>query len=149
MKWCLVAAALVLPPIGDKPYFITLGPHDFYWFSLELKQVCELRIPEIASIDVADESMFFEETRTELESILAAYLQASCWSGKKARTIKSASLLEVISVPYNSSLFYMAMIHIEYIDGNPEIYNLPLTIAFGEKASYTGCPKTPNCKNIK
>jgi maltose alpha-D-glucosyltransferase/alpha-amylase len=125
-----------IPPIGDKPYFITLGPHDFYWFSLELKQVCELRIPEIASLDVADESMFFEETRTELESILAAYLQASCWSGKKARTIKSASLLEVISVPYNSSLFYMTMIQIEYIDGNPEIYNLPVTIAFGEKASY-------------
>src|SRR6202050_1116018 len=23
------------PPIGDLPYFITLGPHGFYWFSLE------------------------------------------------------------------------------------------------------------------
>jgi maltose alpha-D-glucosyltransferase/alpha-amylase len=23
------------PPIGDLPYFITLGPHDFYWFRLE------------------------------------------------------------------------------------------------------------------
>ena len=23
------------PPIGDLPYFLTLGPHGFYWFSLE------------------------------------------------------------------------------------------------------------------
>src|SRR4029453_15411948 len=23
------------PPIGDLPYFLTLGPHSFYWFSLE------------------------------------------------------------------------------------------------------------------
>ena len=26
-----------LPPISDKPYFLTLGPHAFYWFSLEAK----------------------------------------------------------------------------------------------------------------
>jgi maltose alpha-D-glucosyltransferase/alpha-amylase len=23
------------PPIGDLPYFITLGPHTFYWFRLD------------------------------------------------------------------------------------------------------------------
>src|SRR2546430_8578793 len=22
------------PPIGDAPYFLTLGPHSFYWFAL-------------------------------------------------------------------------------------------------------------------
>ena len=24
-----------MPPIGESPYFFTLGPHSFYWFSLE------------------------------------------------------------------------------------------------------------------
>jgi maltose alpha-D-glucosyltransferase/alpha-amylase len=23
------------PPIGELPYFVTLGPHGFYWFRLE------------------------------------------------------------------------------------------------------------------
>ena len=23
------------PAVGDLPYFITLGPHGFYWFTLE------------------------------------------------------------------------------------------------------------------
>src|SRR5205807_7541681 len=23
------------PPVGDLPYFVTLGPHGFYWFALE------------------------------------------------------------------------------------------------------------------
>src|ERR1700682_3251182 len=27
------------PPIGEQPYVITLGSHDFYWFSLETKPV--------------------------------------------------------------------------------------------------------------
>ena len=26
------------PPIGDLPYFVTLGPHGFYWFKLEAAQ---------------------------------------------------------------------------------------------------------------
>ena len=26
---------MAFPPVGDLPYFITLGPHGFYWFSLE------------------------------------------------------------------------------------------------------------------
>jgi maltose alpha-D-glucosyltransferase/alpha-amylase len=29
------------PPIGELPYFITLGPHDFYWFRLEKRPVSE------------------------------------------------------------------------------------------------------------
>jgi maltose alpha-D-glucosyltransferase/alpha-amylase len=23
------------PPIGDSPYFLSLGPHSFYWFRLD------------------------------------------------------------------------------------------------------------------
>jgi len=26
------------PPIGELPYFLTLGPHGFYWFRLEMKE---------------------------------------------------------------------------------------------------------------
>jgi maltose alpha-D-glucosyltransferase/alpha-amylase len=25
------------PPIGKGPYFLSLGPHGFYWFRLELQ----------------------------------------------------------------------------------------------------------------
>src|SRR5262249_35638734 len=45
------------PPVGKAPYVLTLGPHAFYWFSLEAKQVnvpdgvapaAERRLPELA-----------------------------------------------------------------------------------------------------
>ena len=26
------------PPIGDRPYFLSLGPHGFYWFRLEPRE---------------------------------------------------------------------------------------------------------------
>src|SRR5687768_18164969 len=28
-----------MPPVGETPYFLTLGPHSFYWFSIEPKKV--------------------------------------------------------------------------------------------------------------
>ncbi|MDH4268311.1 MAG: maltose alpha-D-glucosyltransferase, partial [Deltaproteobacteria bacterium] len=31
------------PPIGELPYFLTLGPHSFYWFSLEPKPAARIR----------------------------------------------------------------------------------------------------------
>ena len=34
------------PPVGDLPYFVTLGPHGFYWFSLEHRhQEARLHVP--------------------------------------------------------------------------------------------------------
>src|SRR5205807_4383402 len=26
------------PPIGDQPYFLSLGPHSFYWFRLDKRE---------------------------------------------------------------------------------------------------------------
>src|SRR5260370_15187233 len=31
-----------LPAIGETPYYLTLGPHSFYWFSLEPKPTQQL-----------------------------------------------------------------------------------------------------------
>ncbi len=34
------------PPVGDEPYFLTLGPHSFYWFSLEAVR------PDLEAVEV-------------------------------------------------------------------------------------------------
>ena len=33
------------PAIGELPYFLTLGPHSFYWFKLEQARISEARAP--------------------------------------------------------------------------------------------------------
>ena len=32
------------PPVGELPYFLTLGPHSFYWFSLEERRATPKRL---------------------------------------------------------------------------------------------------------
>jgi maltose alpha-D-glucosyltransferase/alpha-amylase len=35
------------PRVGDLPYFVTVGPHSFYWFALE-PDIAEISAPETA-----------------------------------------------------------------------------------------------------
>jgi maltose alpha-D-glucosyltransferase/alpha-amylase len=55
------------------------------------------------------------------------------WFRGKARTIRAAEIVERIEVPQVSAS--MIMVRIDYSDGDPETYVLPLTLATGEKAA--------------
>ena len=47
-----------MPVIGDAPYFLTLGPHAFYWFTLQPRSA-----PSISS-DGAAAASILPEVRT-------------------------------------------------------------------------------------
>ncbi|HLB71730.1 MAG TPA: maltose alpha-D-glucosyltransferase [Candidatus Methanoperedens sp.] len=123
------------PPIGDQPYIVTLGPHAFYWFSIEPKLAGEA-LPGIPTLFIADDlkKIFLDETKGELENFLPAYLQARRWFGGKARTIQSAKIYEFVSILQKTSRFCITLVRVEYIEGAPETYSLPLAFAFGEQA---------------
>src|SRR5579884_820575 len=60
------------PPVGDGPYFLTLGSHAFYWFALEAPTPAELpagRDEEPPALEVAGswEAVFSGTARAELE----------------------------------------------------------------------------------
>jgi maltose alpha-D-glucosyltransferase/alpha-amylase len=131
------------PPIGDLPYFITLGPHGFYWFSLELQrartlapigpQVQEADSPELV---VANgwRDLFDGGGNGRLPEILPSYLQVRRWFGGKARRIKSVQVRDVVGVPYADSRAEVAILEVQYTDGDPESYVVPFTYAAGERA---------------
>lgn len=129
------------PVIGNAPYFVTLGPHTFYWFALEQPRVPEVALPtpevRLSTLQVtgAVENLFQGEAKTALEAILPAYLKARRWFGGKARRLKSAQLLEAITMPFDESEAYVTLIQVDYVEGDPDYYVLPLTAAFGEKAA--------------
>lgn len=130
------------PPIGELPYFLTLGPHAFYWFALEPPRAVELR-PEISATGIELPSLevigkwdeiLIGKTKATFESLLPNYLQERRWFGGKARRIKSAQIRENIPVPFVSSIVYITMVQVEYSEGDAEIYALPLAYAAGERA---------------
>ncbi|MFQ5657221.1 MAG: maltose alpha-D-glucosyltransferase [Candidatus Methylomirabilales bacterium] len=128
------------PPIGKLPYFITIGPHAFYWFALESKPIEQVShtteeapLPTLTATG-ALEGILQGEAKATLEGLLPLYLRARRWFGGKARRIKSTTLLEAFPVPFAPLESFLTLVRVEYTEGDPDTYVLPLTSAVGERA---------------
>jgi maltose alpha-D-glucosyltransferase / alpha-amylase len=130
------------PVISEAPYFMTLGPHAFYWFALEPQRVQELSLPSqevrlpILQVTGELENLFMGDAKVALEAILPSYLKARRWFGGKAKKLKSVQLLEAIPVLVDSAEAFVTLLRVDYVEGDPDIYVLPLTAAFGEIAAH-------------
>ena len=119
------------PAITDKPYFLSLGPHAFYWFELEQTSAAEETLtartgePPTLSVDSL-ENVFTVPVRAALNGMLPVFLQARRWFRGKARTIRQTEISEI--VPFSKSNSYLLLIRVDYTDGEPELYTLPLTV---------------------
>jgi maltose alpha-D-glucosyltransferase/alpha-amylase len=128
------------PRVGDLPYLLTLGPHSFYWFSLESEPLpIRLRLAgagaegEVLELAIQGpwESCLEGRFRPALESALAALLPGRPWFLDRARTVRQVEVQETIPLDGEARL---ALVHVEYTDGEPEVYALPLAFAAGERA---------------
>ena len=123
------------PSIGDLPYFITVGPHAFYWFKLEQPRG---GVSQPAAIDSESpvlrvtgswEALLSRSGKVNLERILPDYLKSCRWFGGKARQVRSAEIVEAIPMPFDSGTAYLVAVKIQYSEGHPETYLLPLAFA--------------------
>ncbi len=87
------------PPIGDLPYFITLGSHGFFWFSLECEPEQLLAGRPSFAVPGPWTSLFEGPSGQAFESWLETYLAERRWFGQKTRTITSASIVEAVPIP--------------------------------------------------
>jgi maltose alpha-D-glucosyltransferase/alpha-amylase len=128
------------PPIGELPYFITLGPRDFYWFSLVPQAVDQVfpaaRESPLPTLEVTGkwELLFRGNARAALETVLPNYLHGKRWFGGKAHPIKSAKVREVIPAGNGSLTAFFTLVQVGYTDADAETYTLPLAYATDEKA---------------
>jgi maltose alpha-D-glucosyltransferase/alpha-amylase len=130
------------PPVGETPYFLTLGPYAFYWFSLETRQAERIDLSAttgevtVPSLEISGDwtALYKRSNRAILESVLLGYIKQRRWFGGKARYIQSAKIQDVITIPHDTSTASLTLIQIEYAEGEPETYFIPLTFAAGEKA---------------
>jgi maltose alpha-D-glucosyltransferase / alpha-amylase len=126
------------PVITDAPYFFTLGPHNFFWFSLEPKPQplapkpaggAPAALPVIAVAESWRE-LFTGRARAEFEAALPDYFRAQPWFAGQAKTIKLATIKECFQVPLpDGSEAELVFVQIEYVDAVPELYVVPLAFA--------------------
>ncbi len=129
------------PAISESPFPVSLGPHAFYWFALESR---EARIddfapamePALAALTIrrGPEDLLKRSYRPRFETALLRYAQRSRWFGGKARRSRAATIQEAVTFPTGTTNAYLIVLKIEYTEGEPESYLIPVAFATGEQA---------------
>lgn len=127
------------PPIGELPYFITLGPHGFYWFRLiwPAAEVGSLGV-ELPTCSVEDDwdHLFQGQALRILERSLPDFLRRQRWFAGGARTIQEANLLDTFELDPGAtgSPMRLLLVRVRYVEGEPDLYLIPVVFAPEEQA---------------
>jgi maltose alpha-D-glucosyltransferase/alpha-amylase len=127
------------PRIGELPYFLTLGPHSFYWFNLEPGDEHEgaaaaVSVPSI-TVSGAWQDVLRGPARSQLATALARYIRTKRWFAGKARRLQSLEITDAIPMGRASGReARLVLTHAVYQQGDDETYVLPLGFADDETA---------------
>src|SRR5260221_390323 len=133
-----------LPPVGETPYFLTLGPHSFYWFSLQPKTPPQISLdPAVAAKTLPEirvpgdwESVLVDSGKSRLESVLMAYLRNRRWFAGKARKLKTITLSDYIDIRTAEGTAYLCTLVAGYAEGDPDMYLIPIAHAKPAEAQH-------------
>jgi maltose alpha-D-glucosyltransferase / alpha-amylase len=128
------------PTIADQPYFLSLGPHSFLWFTLQF-QPSPVSMPKASPLPTLTVSNHWQDiyskadAKKALETILPNYLRQRRWFSGRDRVMQSAQITDVI--PFNlqqqpgANEYHIVLVKVEYTEGVAETYVLPLAYAVG------------------
>ncbi len=126
------------PRIGSRPYFLTLGPHAFYWLELrrQTASIAVRRVPrrsaEAEALPVLMSGPVWEtllggHLRVLLErDVLPEYLPRQRWFAGKARHIDTTLLTDWTLLVKGADPAFLSLVEVRYKDGGQERYVLPL-----------------------
>ena len=127
------------PPITEQPYFLTLGPHTAFWFSLEpvtstSQAAVSIFAGQTLSAQENWEEVLQEPDHTGLEPCLAAYVKNRRWFGGQTREITSVAIRDAIGLPLATGRAFLLLLTVNYREGDAEEYLLPLAFGHGPQS---------------
>ncbi len=127
------------PTIKEDSYLITLGPYGYYWFLLVKPAERQARIDDthISKMKVAKYEDLFKPVNSKvlINKLIRNYIKTCRWFGGKARLIRDIKISEAIHFSFHQENFSWLIIEVVYIEGLPELYQLPLSFASKESES--------------
>ncbi|HEX4420456.1 MAG TPA: maltose alpha-D-glucosyltransferase, partial [Kofleriaceae bacterium] len=129
------------PEITEAPYFISLGPYDFYWLGLERPQTTETADARPALTARGSWTALLEPARrNQLARALIGYAVQRRWFRSKARNRKQVAISDVLMFDKDAR-YAIVLLHIEYDRGPAETYVIP--VAFAEDTDPLEATRTP------
>ena len=128
------------PLVGDAPYTLALGPHAFYWFSLERPGAAPRgappahELPTVAAPGSSWAEWFRGSGRGTIGDALLSFMRTRRWFAGKACAERGLGLVD--AVPLSPSETRLALVDVDYHDAAAECYVLPL--AFSAEAEGAG-----------
>jgi maltose alpha-D-glucosyltransferase / alpha-amylase len=131
------------PAITDKPYFFTLGPHAFYWFSLESQTSQLAPMARATGAEPAWTVLHAERDWAEIlqprsqlamERVMQTWLVSRRWFGGEAMTIKGSHVRELIWLKLGANKACIAFLQVDFVQAEAQFYAIPLVCAFGSQA---------------
>ncbi|MBI2910126.1 MAG: maltose alpha-D-glucosyltransferase [Chloroflexi bacterium] len=134
------------PAIKRAPYFLTLGPHDFYWFTLEPERVQPAAVavsavgPPTVYVGSLEDEAIWGRDKGALENVLPEYLYKQPWFLGRKRTIRSAEIADTVPIAKIAEGLdaHLLLVRVYYQEGEPETYVLHLALAMGRRAARRG-----------
>ena len=124
------------PVVGDGPYLVTLGPHGFYWFSLDRPTVEQERLSmppsPLAVVCTSLDALLLGDERPLLGDVLPPYLEARPWYEGRHRTLRSAQIADAVRVETPKGAIYFVFVQVDYADAAQETYMAPLAWVAGD-----------------
>ncbi len=116
------------PKITNQSYLFTMAPHGYYWFLLEKEKSYIEENTKTPSLEIKDwKDLFNNKTQRKLENeFLPQYLKTCRWFGGKSRVTQNISIINKINIPVKDLPAILIMVEVNYNDGLPEVYQLPL-----------------------
>ncbi len=120
------------PAIGERPYPLALGPHDFYLFVLhpapnETGMLTAGPCPEIR-VPGRWPAVLERSARRQLDDAVARFLPSRRWFAGKSRGIRRVVLDDAVRIPgpRRREAGYLCLFRVEYREGEPDTYVVPL-----------------------
>ncbi len=128
-------------PITEWPYTLTLGPYGYYWFELAPRSADDEHAEfEVRPLD-ARWPAAVEGRSPALTPVLTAWVRRRRWFAGKSRQISAARIIAAVPAPGVSSERHplrICLLQIDYVDGEPDTYVVPLTVVEGDRAYAVG-----------
>jgi maltose alpha-D-glucosyltransferase / alpha-amylase len=125
------------PSVTGAPYPLMMGPYGYYWLLLK-PALLSSQGPEperTMGMNPANWIDLLQGRGKELleREVLPAYLPRCRWFGGKSRNIISVDIQDRV-LPPDGGEWALVFLHVEYAEGTPENYLLPLARAEGAAA---------------
>jgi maltose alpha-D-glucosyltransferase / alpha-amylase len=137
------------PRIADQPYFLTLGPYAYYWFTLQqepLQMAARVTAVPDANAQILEtlpallvgvdwQGILDGGTRAVIErQAIGPFLQRQRWFASKSRQIKQARISDWTAIRRGTNPEFLCVVSVEYTDGWKDSYFVPLALLSGQDA---------------